>query len=160
VLDLGCGAGVLSTKQLAETFDVTGVDVSAVQLEIARRNVPRATFIQGDMASIAFPAQSFNAVTAFYSLIHVPRDEHAPTFRRIAHWLRSGGVFLAALSATDSPDWTGEWLGQQMFFSGFDAATNRKLLIDAGFELLIDEEVEIAEPEGPARFLWVLGRRP
>jgi CTP:molybdopterin cytidylyltransferase MocA/SAM-dependent methyltransferase len=159
VLDLGCGAGVLSTKQLAETFDVTGVDVSADQLETARRNIPRATFIQGDMASIAFPPQSFDAVTAFYSIIHVPRDQHLGLFQKIARWLRPGGHFLAALSAADSAAWTGEWLGQEMFFSGFDAATNRQLLTDAGFDLLIDDEVEIDEPEGSVRFLWVLARR-
>jgi CTP:molybdopterin cytidylyltransferase MocA/SAM-dependent methyltransferase len=159
LLDLGCGAGVLSTKQLAETFDVTGVDVSAVQLETARRNIPRAKFIQGDMASIAFPPQSFDAVIAFYSIIHVPRDQHLGLFQNIARWLRPGGHFLAALSAEDSAPWTGEWLGQEMFFSGFDAATNRRLLTDAAFDLLIDDEVEIDEPEGPVRFLWVLARR-
>lgn len=66
---------------------------------------------------------------------------------------------MATLSAADSADWRGDWLGQPMFFSGYDSATNRRPLIEAGFELLIDDDVEISEPEGPARFLWVLCRR-
>ncbi len=159
VLDLGCGAGVLSTKQLAGSFDVTGVDGSAVQLEIARRSIPKATFIQGDMTSIVFPPGSFDAVTAFYSITHVPREQHSDLFRNIARWLRPGGLFLAALSAEDSASWKGEWLGQEMFFSGFDAVTNRQLLENAGFSLASDEEVVISEPEGPARFQWVLAVR-
>jgi CTP:molybdopterin cytidylyltransferase MocA/SAM-dependent methyltransferase len=159
VLDLGCGAGVLSTKELAESFNVTGVDGSAVQLRAARQTIPRGTFIQADMVSVLFPPATFDAVTAFYSIIHVPRNEHARLFANIHRWLRAGGFFLAALSAADSPDWAGSWLGQEMFFSGFDAATNRQLLSDAGFDLLIDDEVEIDEPEGPVRFLWVLARR-
>jgi hypothetical protein len=47
-----------------------------------------------------------------------------------------------------------------MFFSHFDAETNRKLLREAGFELLVDEVVAQDEGEyGIARFLWILGRK-
>ena len=70
-----------------------------------------------------------------------------------------GGVFLATLGAADSPDWTGEWLGRPMFFSAFDADTNRRLLAAAGFTLLIDEVIPTHEPEGSVDFLWVLARR-
>ena len=40
VLDLGCGAGVPMTRALAEGRRVTGVDLSARQVELARTNVP------------------------------------------------------------------------------------------------------------------------
>ena len=52
--------------------------------------------------------------------------------------------------------------GSSMFFSGFDADTNRRLVRQAGFELLMDELVWMhePEPEGDAAFLWVLGRKP
>src|SRR4051812_25942474 len=50
VLDLGCGAGVPATKLLAEKgFDVLGIDISAVQIERARRLVRGARFEQADM---------------------------------------------------------------------------------------------------------------
>ncbi|HVK06161.1 MAG TPA: methyltransferase domain-containing protein, partial [Armatimonadaceae bacterium] len=43
VLDLGCGAGLPATRFLARRgFAVTGVDVSARQLELARLHVPEA----------------------------------------------------------------------------------------------------------------------
>src|SRR5258708_3388788 len=95
VLDLGCGAGVPLTRMLAETFDVTGVDISTHQIELARRNVPSARFINGDIAALEFPSAVFDAAVASYSFIHVPRVEHESLFRKIAGWLRPGGLLLA-----------------------------------------------------------------
>jgi hypothetical protein len=46
-----------------------------------------------------------------------------------------------------------------MFFSGWDAHVNRRLLREAGFELERDELVTIREPEGEVTFHWVLARR-
>ena len=159
VLDLGCGSGVPTTLALAEAFQVTGVDISEVQLERARRNVPGATFIHGDMATVDFPASSFDGVTAFHSLSHLPREEHAALLTRIGRWLRPAGLLLVTMSARGSADWTGEWLGTEMFFSGFDAAENRRLVETAGFELLVADVIEAVEPEGAVPFLWVLGRK-
>ena len=159
VLDLGCGAGLASTQILASRFAVTGVDFSEVQLEAARRNVPEASFLHADLTQIDFPPESFDGVTAFYSIIHVPRDEHGPLFERVARWLVPGGLFLATLGSGDDPDWMGEWLGQPMFFSSHDADGNRRLLTATNFDLLIDDVMETPEPEGPVPFLWVLAQR-
>ncbi|HEX5148839.1 MAG TPA: class I SAM-dependent methyltransferase [Candidatus Limnocylindrales bacterium] len=158
VLDLGCGSGLPSTRALAEHHDVVGVDASRIQIRLARTNVPKARFIEADIADVAFPDGSFDGVVAYYSISHVPRAEHAAIFERVARWLVPGGLFLASLGATDSPDWVGTWLGVPMFFSAFKADRNRALLQTAGFDLLIDEVVEIREPDGPATFLWVLAQ--
>lgn len=159
VLDLGCGAGVPSTRRLAERFEVVGVDVSRAQLDLARTHVPQATFIEGDLAALTLPAESFEGVTALYSIPHVPREGHAGLFREVVSWLRPGGLLLASLGAGDSPDWTGQWLGAEMFFSSFDAATNRELLREAGFALLYDDVISMREPEGTANFLWVIAQK-
>jgi SAM-dependent methyltransferase len=160
VLDLGCGAGVPSTRLLAGQFKVTGVDISGQQIARARRSVPHATFVHADMAVVEFRPSSFGGVTALYAVSHLPRELHGRLFERVARWLIPGGLFLATLGATDSPDWIGEWLDQPMFFSSFAADTYRGLLTSTGFELMIDEVLDTNEPEGPVPFLWVLGRRP
>ena len=79
---------------------------------------------------------------------------------RILRWLEPGGLFLASMSHVGGEDRTDEWLGVEMFFSGFDAETNRRLVRQAGFELLADELVSMREPEHEVAFLWVLGRKP
>jgi SAM-dependent methyltransferase len=161
VLELGCGAGLPMTAALADGRAVTGVDISSTQLEMARRNVPDATFLQADMTTLDFAAGSFDAVVAFYSLTHVPRDEQAELIGRIRGWLRPGGVFLASLGADDEPgDVEPDWLGVDMYFSHFGAKANRRLVERAG---LVIERAEIAvEPEDrhDARFFWVVARAP
>jgi cyclopropane fatty-acyl-phospholipid synthase-like methyltransferase len=159
VLDLGCGNGQ-KIARIADGFDITGVDISEEQLRLARAELPDAKFVHADLAELDFPAGSFDAVTAFYSISHVPREEHAALFGKVASWLTPGGLFLPSLSANGTDDWTEEWLGVEMFFSGFDADTNRRLIREAGFELVVDEAVSMQEPETEATFLWVLARKP
>lgn len=160
VLDLGCGAGVPCTALLAEHGDVVGVDLSSGQLELARQNVPNARFIKAEMTTIELPPASFDGVTAFYSISHVPRAEQGPLFKRIATWLRPGGHFLASLGYGADDGTVEEWLGAPMFFSGNDPATNRRSLAEAGLDVVVDEAVTMEEPEGPATFQWLIAAKP
>ena len=64
------------------------------------------------------------------------------------------------MSHVGGEDRVDDWLGVEMVFSGFDAETNRRLVGEAGFELLADELVWMTEPEGEVAFLWLLARKP
>ena len=158
VLDLGCGAGVPVARELtAGGFQVVGVDLSARQIELARRNVPAAEFVQADMATVELAPTSFDAVSAFYSITHVPRDEHATLLQRIATWLKPNGVFVTSLGADQLDDWRGDWLGVEMFFSHYGADINKRLVRDAG--LVIERAELIEQDDEEARFLWIVARR-
>jgi SAM-dependent methyltransferase len=158
VLELGCGSGTAETWRLAERFRVTGVDVSANQIRRARVNVPTARFVHADFTSLELPPAMFEAVCSFYSFNHVPRELLPTVFERIHGWLRKSGYFLVSLGAKDTPEWTGEWLGATMYFSGYGPETNSRLLDEAGFKLLLDEVVTFREPEQDATFHWVLAQ--
>lgn len=159
-LDLGCGAGVPQTRKLAAHCTTVGIDISESQLRLARELVPQATFVKGDLLDLSFPERSFDAISAFYVISHVPREHHAQFLRRIATWLKPGGWFLASLGVSDWPDTFQTWLGVEMFFSSYGAATNRRLIAEAGLTIEQDEIVTMHEPEGEATFLWVLAQRP
>ena len=75
----------------------TGVDISGAQIALARKNVPGATFVHGDMSKLDFPASSFDAIVSFYTIEHLPRERHAERFGRFASWLRPGGRLLFTL---------------------------------------------------------------
>ena len=161
VLDLGCGSGVPMTRALAAGRRVTGVDISARQVELARAAVPEATFIQSDMSALDLPPASVDAVVAFYSLTHVPRADVPVLLAAVHGWLRPGGILIASMGAQDSPDAVeADWLGAPMFFSHHGAKKNRALVRQAGFEL--EQAVVEEEPEDrhAALFLWVVARRP
>jgi 2-polyprenyl-3-methyl-5-hydroxy-6-metoxy-1,4-benzoquinol methylase len=162
VLDLGCGAGVPVTRWLADRgFTVTGVDVSARQVELARTNVREGTFLKADMTELAFAPETFDAVVAFHSIIHVPRAEHPALLAGVYRWLKPGGVFLATMTVTDyegrDEDWGG-W-GAPMVWSHYDSKANVAMLREAGFE------IHYAEPRtglgtGDAEtWLWVLASK-
>jgi 2-polyprenyl-3-methyl-5-hydroxy-6-metoxy-1,4-benzoquinol methylase len=162
VLDLGCGAGVPVTRWLADRgFAVTGVDVSARQLELARTNVPEGTFLKTDMSEVVFAPETFDAVVAFHSIIHVPRTGHPALLGGIHRWLRPGGVFLATMTVTDyegkDENWEG-W-GAPMVWSHYDGKANVAMLREAGFEILYAEP-RTGKGTGDAEtWLWVLARK-
>ena len=161
VLELGCGAGQPMSATLAAGRHLTGVDLSSVQLALARASVPEAIFIHADLTTLERPDASADAVVAFYVLTHVPRDLHAGLIARTRRWLRPGGVFLASLGVEDDPGGIeAGWLGVDMYFSHFAARRNRRLIADAG--LAIEWAEILTEPEDrfDARFLWVLARAP
>jgi ubiquinone/menaquinone biosynthesis C-methylase UbiE len=161
VLELGCGSGVLVTKALAQRFQVTGIDISKHQIGLARRAVPSAQFICADMSSVEFAPASFDAVAAFYSIVHVPRAEHPELFCRVFRWLRPGGFLLATLGVGNKKvDYEPDWLGVPMYWSSFDAAGAREGIDSAGFRILVAKEETADEGGIPVTFLWVWARRP
>jgi ubiquinone/menaquinone biosynthesis C-methylase UbiE len=159
VLELGCGSGKPTAQMLASSFQVTGVDLSARQIELARQNVPNATFLQADMTALAFPPASFDAVAAFYSIIHVPRDEQPGLFRSIAGWLKPGGLFIATLGTADvAEDVILDWMGAPMYWSHFDSPTNQRLVEEAGLRIVTAREQ--TSPVDNVPFLWMVAQKP
>lgn len=154
VLELGCGCGVPVAKALAENFIVTGVDISSVQIERAQSLVPNAEFLCGDMSQVEFTPHRFAAVVAFYSIIHVPVEEHPRLLSKIRNWLQTGGYFMATVGHTA---WTGtenDWLvpGATMFWSHADAQTYQRWLKESGFTVLWSRFI----PEGSSGHMLIL----
>ena len=137
VLDIGCGAGIPVSRTLAERFAVTGVDNSRQMIRQARANVPGAHFIHADITSAELLASSFDAVVAFYSIFHIPREEHHDLFRRIQKWLRPGRYFMCTLTNYSEPAYTeDDFFGETMYWSNFGLADYEDILSGLGFTLL------------------------
>jgi SAM-dependent methyltransferase len=159
VLELGCGRGVPGTRELARRHSVTGVDISAVQVELARHHVPEASFVHADAADLDVASHSLDAVVALYVFGHIPAREQRDLIGRMGSWLRPGGFFLATLGAGEPGEEVEDFLGAPMFFASLGADTYRALLDEAGLERLRDEVVVQHEPgHGEVSFLWVLAR--
>ena len=165
VLELGCGAGVPATKHLLEiknpVIHVTGNDLSTSQLDLARKNLAaysdRLSFIEGDMTTLSFPHDTFDAVTGFYSIIHLPREEQTQLIRNIVTWLKPGGLLLANFAVDESRKIVEEhWLGEDegwMYWSSWGEEGSVKMLENAGLEILFKEKKQV---EGDANFVWLL----
>jgi len=159
VLDLGCGNGVPATRAMAQRHAATGVDVSGAQVERARRNVPEAEFVHADLSEVGFADGTFAAIAAFYVIDHLPREHHAEVLARLHRWLAPGGRLLFTIEPEDEPGIVGDWLGEPMFFSQYDAETTLGLVRDAGFEILERSVASQYEGDHEVAYLWVLAQR-
>ncbi len=157
VLDLGCGCGIPDSRLLSERFRVTGVDISDVQIERARRYVPDAQFLRADISSIRFPPESFAGVVCLYALIHVPLDEQRALLGRIHRWLRPGGLVLVTTGETAYTGVEDDWLGSnaKMYWSHTDGATYARWFAEVGFARVRRRFV----PEGDGGHALFLARK-
>ncbi|SCF20017.1 Methyltransferase domain-containing protein [Micromonospora saelicesensis] len=159
VLDLGCGCGVPVARFLANAgHRVTGVDISDVQIERARRLVPDGTFLRADATRLDLPPASFDAVVCLYAFIHMPLADQPQLIKSIATWLRPGGWLLTTVGNTA---WTGtedNWLDgpATMWWSHADASSYRSWLRQAGLTIIAEDFV----PEGSSAHALFWAQRP
>jgi 2-polyprenyl-3-methyl-5-hydroxy-6-metoxy-1,4-benzoquinol methylase len=155
VLDLGCGCGIPVARSLAASgYQVTGVDISEVQIERARRLVPAAAFLRADAMQVTFPPGSFDAIVCLYSLIHLPLTAQPQLLRRAASWLRPAGSLLVTAGHRA---WTGtedNWLGgpAPMWWSHADATAYRFWLEQAGLD--VTAQAFVPEGDGGHTLFW------
>lgn len=144
VLDVGCGTGRPVAEYLvARGFHVVGIDSSEGMLEIARRAVPEAQFVWGDMTEAEF-GEGFAAAVVWDSLFHVPRAQHAEVFRKLHAALVPAGRLLLSAGGTGDEGFTSEMYGEAFFYSGFAPEETVALIEGAGFR------VELCEVDDPS----------
>jgi 2-polyprenyl-6-hydroxyphenyl methylase / 3-demethylubiquinone-9 3-methyltransferase len=94
ILDVGCGGGLLSNALAASGHIVTGVDLSATSLEIARQNdhSKSVTYLAGDATALPFDDEQFDVVCAMDFLEHVSNPKRV--IREISRVLKKEGLFF------------------------------------------------------------------
>lgn len=157
VLELGCADGIPVAQRLSQSYDYLGIDISPVQVEAARCNVPTGDFRAADMTELSFTDGDFGGIVALYSLIHVPLAQQLPLIKAIAKWLQSGGFLLITVGYKA---WTGtenDWIlpGTTMYWSHANTATYLEWFTAAGFTVQRCTFV----PEGSAGHTLLLLRK-
>jgi demethylmenaquinone methyltransferase/2-methoxy-6-polyprenyl-1,4-benzoquinol methylase len=71
VLDACCGTGDLAVADARAGGTVTGLDFAPRMLERARRKLPSATWIEGDLLALPFAGGSFDAATVGFGVRNV-----------------------------------------------------------------------------------------
>jgi cyclopropane fatty-acyl-phospholipid synthase-like methyltransferase len=140
LLDIGCGAGKpIDSFFIERGHKVHGVDLSEKMLELARKNVPKATYELKDMTELKFEDYQVDAVVSFYAIFHIPREKHFELMKKFYSFLPKGGLLLITMG---SDDWVGsenDFHGAKMYWSQYDSKKNSELVSQAGFTIVIDE---------------------
>lgn len=89
-LDAGCGAGAEAAWLASRGWSVTGVDISAEGLAVARRREPAVEWIEADLTTW-HPGRPFDLVMTHYAHPAMP---HLEFYDRIAQWVAPGGALL------------------------------------------------------------------
>ena len=161
ILDAGCGNGAYS-RYLSDKFEVIGIDISEKQIEFARQNAPKAKFKCEDMTKMDFPNEYFDGILAFYSIIHVPRDEQFTLLSNFFQFLKVKGVVLLTFHLIDDQESYVEDFfdpGVEMYWSGFDKITNLTMLKNIGFNIIWAKSVKESEKWGATSHLFVFAEK-
>jgi len=94
-LDLACGTGRHAQRLVELGHQVEGVDLTPEMLQHAARNVPRASFREGDLRAIPAASGAYDLVVCGLALAHVP--ELAAPVAEMARVLREGGTAIVSV---------------------------------------------------------------
>lgn len=147
VLDLGCGSGLPTAKQLVEAgMEVVGVDESGVMLELAEANAPGARYLRQDLRDLSGLGE-FDAVATMFALLMLSKADIAETLVAIREQLRGPKLLLLSMVQGDWDAFPVNFLGSPTTVSAYPPAELRQAVEDAGFEVLQLREFEAeAEP--------------
>jgi SAM-dependent methyltransferase len=149
VLDLGCGTGLPTARQLVDGgCEVTGVDISVEMLAQARGNVPEATFVQRDIVDVDGATGRFDAVVAFFSLLMLPRARVVAVLDGLRDVVTPGGWLALSMVEADLDDVPLPFLGAEVRVSGWPRDDLRAVVTGAGFTIE-DEDVRSYAPPAP-----------
>uniref|UniRef100_A0AAU2K2Y9 Class I SAM-dependent methyltransferase n=1 Tax=Streptomyces sp. NBC_00049 TaxID=2903617 RepID=A0AAU2K2Y9_9ACTN len=163
VLDVGSGTGRPTAETLARAgCAVTGIDVSAAMVALARTRVPQARFEQADVRTYEPEPGGFDAVCAFFPLLVMDQPEVAAALDRMASWVAPGGYFVMATVPGDIRGLDIEWMGHEVTVSSLSTEDHLARLEDRGLEVLHHHIAEFRPADaqaGPEEHLFCYARR-
>jgi 2-polyprenyl-3-methyl-5-hydroxy-6-metoxy-1,4-benzoquinol methylase len=135
VLNIGCSFGWFEQIGLERGAQrIVGLDASPQSLEAARERVPKAEFVLASAYELPFPDETFDVVTCFDVLEHLPKGKELTMLREMRRVLRGDG--LIALS-TPNRHWLATYADPAFYFGHrhYRADQVTKMVRQAGFEV-------------------------
>ena len=95
VLDLACGTGTVSRYFYEKGFDVTGIDLSADMLTVAKNKCPGAELLCADMTDFQLNSKADLCICCLDAVNHlVEENQVINCFKCVKNSLAHGGIFI------------------------------------------------------------------
>ncbi len=98
VLDAGCGTGRVAVELARRGIDVTGVDLDASMLAVARRKAPELAWVLADVAVVDLDRSFDVVVLAGNVMIFLEPGTEGVVVANMARHLAPGGALVAGFS--------------------------------------------------------------
>jgi SAM-dependent methyltransferase len=162
VCDLGCGPGHVARYLHERGAEVVGVDLSPAMIERARALTPGVRFDAGDMRALAVPDGAWQAIVAFYSIIHFAPAELPDVFREIRRALAPGGTLVVSFHIGSEIFHRDEWWGHAVNVDFYFLQPDDVVAAMDAAGLTVERVTErdpYPEVEYPSRRAYVTARR-
>ena len=148
ILDLGCGSGRDSKAFLEQGYKVTAMDGSQELCQLASETIGQPVKCQ--LFSELDEINTYDAVWACASLLHLPTIELKQTLKKIEKALKDEGYFYASFKY-------GEFEGyrEERFFNDFTEESFKTLLKDIPTLTIIETEVTTDVIPGRENVSWL-----
>ncbi len=165
ICDLGCGPGQAARYLKDQGATVLGVDLSPVMVAQARALNADIEFQTGDMRALTGVADgAWGGLAAFYSLIHVAREELPGALAELKRVLAPGGWLLAAVHLGQETLHRDELCGVPVAldFYHFESAELQGFIERAGFTVVDNLERDPYPPdiEYQSRRCYLFAQKP
>lgn len=94
ILDLGCGTGNHAIHLSDKSFNVTGIDKSSVNIQIAKQKSKKVNFIVGDITNYKSNIQYDICLSMFSTICYLSNIEFKQMLKNIFKLLKPGGIFI------------------------------------------------------------------
>jgi SAM-dependent methyltransferase len=160
VLDVGCGPGQIGAHLRSFGRTVHGVDLSPAMAQLAATRLDGAAVV--DMRMLPFADACIGGVVAFYSLIHLRREEVAFALREFARVLRPRGRVLLSAHEGEGDVEVHEMAGRSVAMSAtfFTLDELVAAAIGAGLVVTVADRRPPYDNEGTTIRLYVEAQRP
>jgi ubiquinone/menaquinone biosynthesis C-methylase UbiE len=163
VCDMGCGPGHVARYLHSRNVSICGMDLAPAMIAQAQHRCPEIGFTQGDMRALDVADGTWGGIVAFYSLIHIPRDEVAQVVREFKRVLQPGGALLLAFHIGQSVLHVDDLWGYTVHldFVFFQPHEMVEYLTAAGFEIEATiERAPYVQAEYPSRRAYICAGKP
>ena len=162
VYDIGCGPGQIAHYLHDQGAQAMGIDLSPGMVEQARQLHPAIPFQTGDMRNLPLEDNALAGITAFYSIIHIPREEVVGVLGEFLRVLQPGGWLLLAFHIGDEVVHLDKFFEKavSLDFAFVPLGDMQGYLETAGFTIKISTERAPYEPEHAHQRGYVLAQKP
>jgi len=164
ICDMGCGPGQIARYLHSRGAPACGIDLSPEMVTQAQRLNPEILFQQGDMLALTGVGdETLGGIAAFYTLIHIPREQMVRAMTELKRVLRPSGALLVTFHIGQQVVHLDEWWSQpvSLDFIFLERPEMKGFLQEAGFEL--EEAIErdpYPDIEHQSRRAYLFARKP